>query len=89
MTKEKKVDLTADELFHVKEGLLGRIVCAPKSWDKEKVQDEANRKFGGPRTTQNEWVVAEEPLPEAWLKTETGTPGKCEDKNRCHWLLLC
>lgn len=88
--KEKKVDLEADELYLASEGLIYRVVCAPKSWDAQRVQDETNAKFGRPGISNNEWVITEgDTLNEKWMETEDGNPGKCTEEHRCHWLLNC
>jgi len=83
-----EVDLTADELYPVKVGLIFSVVCAPAHWDKEKVHKETNKKLGNPGTSAGEWVITEEP-PESWTERDPGNPGKCTEDNRRHWLLNC
>jgi hypothetical protein len=83
MTTEPDIDLTEDRLFSLGFGLIYKGVCAPKSWSKEKVEDEAT-KADPPGTSANRWVCSEisEDNPE--------NPVPCNDDcNRVHWIVNC
>lgn len=87
MGDETEVDLKSDEIFMVHASILFEVVCAPRSWDKDRVQLEANTKFGGPGTELNEWVITSvDGLPESW---GSENPLECSEEDRCHWLLNC
>lgn len=88
MDNSQKVDLTADELYHLGWGLMFSAVCAPSSWSAEKVAEVATR-MDPPGTSANQWVVSDP-------DTERDEPFKgvnnipCpDDCNRTHWLLNC
>jgi hypothetical protein len=75
-------ELKEDVLYCLEQGIVYCAVCAPASWDADKVKEETNAK-GRPGTSANEWVISE---PTA----EQATPVTCpEDPNRKHWLLNC
>lgn len=84
-TKDKPIDLTEDILFHLHTGIIFSAVCAPASWDAEKVKAEANAKMGSPGTSAGEWVISES-LPN---DIETNPIQCSDDVNRRHWLLNC
>ncbi len=83
MNVEPEIDLTEDRLFSLGFGLIYKGVCAPKSWSKEMVEEEAT-KADPPGTSANRWVCSEinEERPE--------NPLPCNDNcNRVHWIMNC
>jgi hypothetical protein len=80
-----EIDLTEDRLFHIHTGIVFAAVCAPSTWDAQKVEDEANFKMGSPGTSGGRWVISEN-LPEGVSEN----PIQCnDDTNRRHWILNC
>lgn len=78
------MELENDVLYHLHTGIVFAAVCAPKSWDAERVAKEANIKLGNPGTSAGVWVISDisDDLKE--------NPSKChDDENRLHWVLNC
>lgn len=88
MANPNKVDLSAERLFFLGEGIVSKIVCAPNGWDQERVQRETNA-AGRPGTSGNEWVIAEpSECPGADFDGVNHLPCP-DDAERVHWLLNC
>jgi len=82
------VDLTEDRLFSLGWALLNKAVCAPASWDAQRVADIATSE-DPPGTEANRWELSDP-------SENFGGPFKgcnciqCpDDPNRRHWLLSC
>ncbi len=82
------IDLTEDRLFSLGFGLVFRAVCAPATWDADRVAREATA-MDPPGTSANEWVVSDpdDERDDAFKGCNCIT---CpEDASRRHWLLNC
>lgn len=89
MTVADDVNLTDDRLFSLGFGLIYKGVCAPKSWDAERVSDEAT-KNDPPGTSANRWVVTSTDDLDDDNPFKKGNPQPCpDDCNRVHWLVNC
>lgn len=78
-----EADLTEDKLFYLKNGLIYRLICAPKSWSKERIENDVTNN-DPPGTSANRWVCTDvdEELKE--------NPIVCDqDYARMHWVLNC
>lgn len=85
MTKDDDVNLDEERLFYLGTGLIYKCVCAPKSWDGERVSAEAT-KADPPGTSGNKWVVSDG----STLNEPQDNPQPCRDcENRQHWILNC
>ena len=84
-------DFGANKLLHVGGwSLLYKIVCAPGSWDADKVALEATI-INPPGTSLNEWVVTDV-TDEHFRHSEhfPTNPIQCKEcKDRKHWILNC
>lgn len=88
MSKDSDVDLTEDRLFSLGFGLIFKIVCVPKSWEDERISDEAT-KHDAPGTSANRWVVST-PDPERNEPFKNTNRVPCnDDPNRQHVMVNC
>lgn len=85
-----KPNLKADELYTASWGLVYKIVCAPASWDADKVSQRATYN-DPPGTTAGRWVISETgQLKDDNQFKQQGNPIVCaDDPNRRHWLVNC
>lgn len=82
------VDFTEDRCFSLGWGLIFRAVCAPKSWDAERVSNDATRE-NPPGTSLNRWEISE-PDSDRDDAFKGANPIQCPDcEDRWHWLLNC
>lgn len=80
------MELEQEVLYHLYTGIVFSAVCAPKSWNTERVSKEANAKLGNPGTSGGKWVITTDNLPNEL----TANPFPCnDDSERQHWILNC
>jgi hypothetical protein len=88
MTVAPGTDLNEEVLFQICWGLIFKVVCAPKSWNEDKISEEATR-IDPPGTTVNKWVVSEPDNNRSDdFKGVNNLPCP-DDCNRLHWLINC
>jgi hypothetical protein len=87
MANPNQVDLTENRLFSLGFGLIFKVVCAPSSWNEDKVSDEAT-KMDPPGTSVNRWVVSDPEECEGDFKGKNNLPCP-DDCNRTHWIVNC
>ena len=61
MADGQKIDFTEDRVFPVGNGIVYRVVCAPRSWSNDKISDDVSTK-DPPGTMANRWVVADDEM---------------------------
>lgn len=87
---DRGVDLTEDRLFPCGWGLIYRVVCAPKTWDDERISDVMSAK-DPPGTSVNRWVVTDDEAAakhEQWAHPTNRK--QCPDSDhRDHVLMNC
>jgi hypothetical protein len=89
MTVAAKVDMSADKLFQISWGLVYKCVCAPASWDSDRVSAEATRN-DPPGTLANHWVCTDTSSLDDDHPFKSGNPQPCnDDANRRHWIVNC
>ncbi len=79
-TNPSGLDLTEDRLFPLSMGIFTCAVCAPKSWDANRIGEQVARD-SPPGTSLNRWVVSSDQP-----KEDTQCP---DDVGRIHVLLNC
>lgn len=88
MTDNTKVDLTEDRVFFLGWGLIFRVVCAPKAWNREQIEGYVTRE-DPPGTSANRWVISEADDD----RTDDWKGCNCkdcpDDADRQHWLMNC
>jgi hypothetical protein len=89
MSVAANIDMNADELILVKWGLIYKCVCAPKSWDAEKVSAQASL-IDPPGTSANRWECTDTSSFADGHPFKNNNPQPCnDDPNRRHWVLNC
>jgi hypothetical protein len=88
MSTDPDIDLKEDRLFHIRETLIHKCVCAPKGWSAERVSDEATR-MNAPGTSANRWVVSDPGTMDDDNPFKTNPLPCNDDPERVHWLLNC
>lgn len=89
MTVADGVDMKSEKLFQISSGLIYKCVCAPKSWDAERVSDQAT-KNDPPATSANRWVVTNCDSLDDDHPFKKGNPQPCnDDPDRQHWIVNC
>lgn len=89
MSAKPDVDFSEDILLSLGVGLLFKAVCAPASWDADRVSEEAT-KNDHPGTSANRWFVTDVDSLDAYHAFKSGNPQQCPDcADRRHWLVNC
>ena len=90
MTAKAQIDFSEDRIFPCGWGLIYRVVCAPKSWDDERISDDVSLN-DPPGTSANRWEVTSDESAanhEQWAHSTNRK--QCPDcADRWHILMNC